>query len=68
MITYLVLAALMCPKVELINLSEPLPHEDQQAFNRAAFVCSFRYKNSPCLVKFEKKAPQAYHATCGAKR
>lgn len=68
MITYMLLAALACPQVVMVGFKDKLSDEDISAKNRAAFVCSFKYKNSPCLVKFEKKEEHAYAATCGAKR
>ncbi len=55
-----------CRTTEFVGFNKVHTEEDDRAYNRAKFVCSFHYPRSPCLVKLEKQKEHAYHATCGA--
>ncbi len=55
-----------CKETELVGFGPVMNPEDMQAFNRAKFVCAFKYVYSPCLIKFERLQLHSYHATCGA--
>ncbi len=55
-----------CPKVVIENRTdEPFNSIDKWNLSIALKRCKQLYKNSPCLVKFIKKAPGAYGAVCG---
>lgn len=55
-----------CPKVMIENrTNEPFNSVDQQNLSIATKRCKQLYKNSPCLVKFIKRATNAYGAVCG---
>jgi hypothetical protein len=63
------LAALACPKVELVNKSkEDVNYRDMENVSVASKRCKHHFPKSPCLVKFTKTAPLTYKALCGAKR
>lgn len=60
---------LSCPAIEKVNRSK---YEwnvyDSSVMKGAQISCGFKYRNSPCLVRFEKYGMQDYNVTCGAKR
>lgn len=63
---------LMCLATQIINLTNLSWNEDDRAaLKRARYVCRTdeRYKyDTPCLVRFTKKAELEYLAICGAKK
>jgi len=66
MITGVILAALMCPATQLVNIN--LKNEmDLGVYRRAKGHCVELYPNSPCLKKLEKdEGTIDYKATCSA--
>lgn len=68
MIRLLLLAALSCPKPEIINSSGYQWNSfDQKTLNRAKVRCGQLYPNSPCVKKFMKTDKMTYQVICGAK-
>ena len=62
-------AKLSCPTVEVLNISDyKWNGYDEQVKKLAQVRCGFKYRNSPCLVKFVKRGLKDYHVICGAKR
>lgn len=58
---------LVCALTKLTGFPyEALSHMDWKAYSRARTQCSVLYPASPCLVAFEKRAPNNYWAICGA--
>ena len=65
----LMVLALGCPTTMVTNEStEAWNKQDQSNMNHAIKRCAEKFENSPCLIKFTKRAPQTYWAICGAKR
>lgn len=67
--TLLLIAALSCPEVHMINTSgEAWTSDDYDNIEAAKIRCGELYSDAPCLVKFVKYDIRSYRATCGAKR
>lgn len=68
MTTFLLLAALNCPKPDLVIWEPPWEWIDQQNFQAAQKRCGQKYPNSPCLKKFEKRGERSYWVICGPEK
>lgn len=58
--------ALACPATVLVP--PRLAPEDRPAYRTALTGCARHFPDSPCLVRFERRAPLTYWATCGGHR
>jgi hypothetical protein len=69
MITFMVLAALICPQTEIINRTDKVwSKQDNQRYHFNLDRCEANFgKDAPCLTKFIKVADGDYLAICGAK-
>lgn len=69
--TLLILALLSCPQTELVDWDsiEDMDWSALMCYKAATLRCEELYKESPCLVRFEKGSVElSYYATCGARR
>ena len=58
-------ATMACGPTKMINKSgEPWDRRDKINYERAAYVCKYRYAGM-CLVSFTKFKQRNYHAICG---
>lgn len=55
----------LCPKTEVVNLTDSWVELDIQTLNRAKHRCREIYEDAPCLKVFTKKEERVYNATCG---
>lgn len=58
-----------CPRVHIVEpVDEPWTQRDQRILDTAKVRCGQIYKDSPCLISFEKVTTGQYRAICGQKR
>lgn len=67
----ILLLALICPAIKVVNLSPyAWDREDRRVMMRAKIVCSedSGYTDTPCLGEFTKKEKRHYTAICTYRR
>jgi hypothetical protein len=68
MIKYLLIVALSCPSIKVINRSDTWNDQDYEALKTATARCQTMYPDAPCLKFFLKSEDGIYSAICGAKK
>lgn len=62
----LIVLALSCPTVKIINTTKyPINERDRQIVKQCQRRCSQIYPDSPCLKRFEKYGEHDYNCICG---
>lgn len=65
----LVLVALSCPNVKMLNRTEYAWNQhDRETLAFAQKRCAQLYPEAPCLKVFRKRGKQDYSVLCGRKR
>lgn len=62
-------AELVCPRTQIVDpVDAPWEPQDHLALVTAKQNCRVHFPQSPCLVRFERRAVGTYRATCGRPR
>lgn len=66
MVSILLLAALLCPKTHMQNITkQPWTKYDYSMLDRATLRCGELYPDAPCVKLFRKFNFQSYSVICG---